>query len=137
MCSALNPHCSIRMNCCVSPWLFAVWAFCFAEDTFLCQQSLIANLVIIVDLLAIFACCTKIGLTLPANSNFVPVGYEWNVKEHVPPKYCCTWRGFKDCMIGRANGHAALSRKTSMSSASGVIVLAILSSDVRNICART
>jgi hypothetical protein len=73
------------MNCCDSPWLFAVWAFCFAEDTFLCQQSLIANFVIIIDLLAIFACHVKIGLTLPVISNFVPVGYEWNVEEHVAP----------------------------------------------------
>jgi hypothetical protein len=72
--------------------------------TFLCQQNLITNFVIIVDLLAIFACCTKIGLTLPVISNFVLVGYERNVKEHVMPKYCRTWRGFNNCMIGRANG---------------------------------
>jgi hypothetical protein len=63
------------MNYCDSPWLFAVWAFCFAEDTFLSQQNLIANFVIIIDLLAMFACCAKIGLMLPLISNFVPVGY--------------------------------------------------------------
>jgi hypothetical protein len=80
--------------------IFAVWAFCFVEDTFLCQQNLIANFVIIVDLLAIFACRAKIGLTLPVFSNFVPFGYERNVEEHVAPKYCHTWRGFKVCMIG-------------------------------------
>jgi hypothetical protein len=92
------------MNCRDSPWLFAVWALCFAEDTFFCQQNLIANFVIIVNLLAIFACRVKIDLTLPVISYFVLVGYEWNVEEHVMPKYCRTWRGFKDCMIGRANG---------------------------------
>jgi hypothetical protein len=78
--------------------------FCFAEDTFLCQQNLITNFVIIVDLLASYACCVKISLVLPAISNFVPVGYEWNVKEHIAPKCCHTWRGFEDCVIGRANG---------------------------------
>jgi hypothetical protein len=63
------------------------------------------NFVIIVDLLAIFACRTKISLTLPVISIFVPVGYEWNVEEHIASKYCRNWRGgFKDCMIGRANG---------------------------------
>jgi hypothetical protein len=100
LCSALNPDSSICMNCCDSPLLFTVWVFCFAEDTFLCQH----NFVIIIDLLAIFACRVKIGLMLPVISNFVPAGYEPNVKEHVTPKYCCTWRGFKDCVIGRANG---------------------------------
>jgi hypothetical protein len=100
----LNPDSSIRMNCSDSPWLFAVWAFCFAEDTFLCHQNFIANFVIIVDLLVIFACRTKISLTLPVISNFVPVGSERNVKEHVASKYRRTRRGLKDCMMGRANG---------------------------------
>jgi hypothetical protein len=104
LCSALNPNSSILMNCRDSPWRFAVWALCFAEDTFLCQQNLIANFLIIVNSLAIFTCHVKIGLTLPVISNIVPVSYEQNVKEHVTPKYCCTWRGYKDCMIGRANG---------------------------------
>ncbi len=75
-----------------------------AEDTFLHQQNLITNFVIIVNSLAIFECRAKIGSTLPVISNFVPVGYERNVEEHVAPEYCRTWRGFKDCMIGRANG---------------------------------
>jgi hypothetical protein len=92
------------MNCGDSPWLFAVWAFCFAEDTFLCHQILIANFEIIVNLLAIYASRVKISLTLPVISNYVPVGYEWNVKEHIVSKYCRTWRGFKECVIGRANG---------------------------------
>jgi hypothetical protein len=97
LCTALNPGNSICMNCCDSPWFFAVWAFCFAEDTFLCQQNLIANYVIIINLLAIFLCCIKIGLTLPVISYFVPVVYERNVEEYVVPKYCRTWGGFKDC----------------------------------------
>jgi hypothetical protein len=92
------------MNCGDSPWLFSVWAFCFAEDTFLCQQNLIANFVIIVELPAFFACRAKIGLTLPVISNFISVGYERSVGEHVAPKYPHFWRGFKDCMISRANG---------------------------------
>ncbi len=85
--SALNSDSSIRMNCPDSPWLFAAWAFCFAEDTFLCQQNLIANFVIIVDSLAIFMCRVKISLTLPVIFNFVPVGYEWNVEKYVVPQY--------------------------------------------------
>jgi hypothetical protein len=103
-CSALNPDSSICMDCCDSPWLFAVWAFCFAEDTFFCQQNLIANFVIIVDLLAVLACHVKISLALPIISYFVPVGYERNVKEHVASNYCHAWSGFKDCVIGRVNG---------------------------------
>jgi hypothetical protein len=92
------------MYCCDSPWLFAVWAFRFAKDTFVCHQNLIANLVIIVDLLAIYACHIKISLALPVVSKFVLVGHKQNVKEHITPKYCRTWRGFKDCVISRANG---------------------------------
>jgi hypothetical protein len=135
LCFALNPDSSIRMMRRDSPSLFAVRAFCFADDTFLCQQNLITNFVIIIKLLTIFACRIKIGLMLPVIYNFVPVGYEWNVKEHIAPKYCRTWGGIKDCVIGRANSHARMSRKTSTSS--GVIVSEISSSDVHNICART
>jgi hypothetical protein len=102
--STLNPDSYIRMDCCASPWRFAVWAFCFAEDAYFCQQNLIANFIIIVNLLAILMCCVKISLALPIISYFVPVGYEQNVEEHATSKYCCTWRGFKDCVIGRANG---------------------------------
>ncbi len=54
---------------------FSVWAFCFAEDTILFHQNLIANLVIIINLHAIYACCVKIGLVLPVISNFIPVSY--------------------------------------------------------------
>jgi hypothetical protein len=92
------------MGCRDSPWLFSIWAFCFAEDTVFCQQNLIANFVIIVDLLAVLVCRVKISLALPVIFYFVPVGYELNVEEHVASKYCHTWRGFKDCMVGRANG---------------------------------
>ncbi len=49
--------------------------------------------------------------------------------------YCCTWRSFNDFVIGRANGPCRLSRKTSMSL--WVTDLAISSSAVHNICART
>jgi hypothetical protein len=92
------------MNCCDSPWLFAVWAFCFAKDTFFCQQNLIADFAIIINLLAFYGCSIKISVALPVMSYFVPVSYEWNVEEHVASKYCHTWRGFEDCVIGRANG---------------------------------
>jgi hypothetical protein len=96
------------MDCCDSPWLLAIWAFCFAEDTFFCQQNLIANFLIIVVLLAVLACHVKISLALPVISYFVTVGYEQNVEEHVVSKYCRTWRGFKDCVIGRANGSSRI-----------------------------
>jgi hypothetical protein len=72
------------MDCYDSPWLLAIWAFCFVEDTFFCQQNLIANFVIIVNLLTVFACCIKISLALPVVSYFVPAGYEQNVKEQIP-----------------------------------------------------
>jgi hypothetical protein len=103
-CSTFNPDCSICMGCCDSPWLVAVWAFCFAEDTILFHQNLISSLVIIIHLHAVFACCVKISLALHEIFNFVPVSYEWNAKEHVASKYCCAWRGFKDLVIDRANG---------------------------------
>jgi hypothetical protein len=64
------------MNCHDSPWLFAIWAFCFVEDTFFCQQNLIANFVIIINLLAILACRVKISLALPIISDLIKVGYE-------------------------------------------------------------
>jgi hypothetical protein len=111
LCSALNPDSSIRINCGDSPWLFAVWAFCFAEDTFLCQQNLIANFVIIINSLVFFACRIKIGLMLPVISNFVPVSYEQNAKEHVASKYCRSRGGFKDYVIGRANGPCCIVKK--------------------------
>ncbi len=76
----------------------------FAEDTSFCQQNFIVNFVIIVNLLTVLARRVKISLALPVISFFVLVGYERNVKEHVASKYCQAWRGFKDCMIGRANG---------------------------------
>ncbi len=91
------------MDCCDSPWLLAIWAFCFAEDTFFCQQKLIPNFFIIVDSHTVLTCHVKISLALPVVFYFVPVGYERNVEEHVTSKYCHAWRGFKDCMIGRAN----------------------------------
>ncbi len=103
-CSALNPDSSICMNSWDSPWLLALWAFCFAKDTFFCQQNIIANFVIIINLLAILMCRVNISLALPIISYFVPFGYERNIKEHVASKYCHAWRGFKDCVIGRANG---------------------------------
>ncbi len=69
-CSALNPDSSICMNCCNSPLLFAVCAFCFAEDTFFCQQYFVTNFIIIINLLAVYECCVKIGLALPVISYF-------------------------------------------------------------------
>ncbi len=92
------------MDCCDSSWLFAIWAFCFAEDTFFCKWNLIANFVIIANSLAVLACRVKISLALPVISYFLPVGYEWSVEKHVMSKYCHAWRDFKDCVIGRANG---------------------------------
>jgi hypothetical protein len=52
----------------------------------------------------VLACCAKISLVLPVISNFVLVGYEGYVKEHVLSKYCRTWGGFEDCVTGGANG---------------------------------
>jgi hypothetical protein len=102
--SELSPDCSVLKICCDSPWLFAVWAFCFAEDASLLHQNLIANLVIIINLHAVLVCCVKIGLVLPVISNFVPVSYKQDVKKHIVSKYFCTWRGFKNFVIGRVNG---------------------------------
>jgi hypothetical protein len=68
------------------------------------NRTLLPTFLTIVDLLAIYACRVKISLALPVISNLVPVGYERNVEEHVGSKYRRAWRGFKDYMIGRANG---------------------------------
>jgi hypothetical protein len=35
LCSALNPDSSICINHRYGPWLFAIWALCFAEDSIL------------------------------------------------------------------------------------------------------
>ncbi len=124
------------MDCCDNPWFFAiVWAFCFAEDAFFCHQNLIANFVIIINLLTVLACRVKISLALPVISYFVPDGYERNVEEHVTSEYCRAWRGFKDCMIGRANGPCPVVKEDI--DIIGVTVSAMLSSAVCNICAKT
>jgi hypothetical protein len=57
----------------------------------LSRQYLITNLVIIINSHA-------------NNLLFFSVGYVWDVEEHVASKYYPAWRGFKDCVIGRANG---------------------------------
>jgi hypothetical protein len=59
-CSMLNPDCFICMDCCDSPWLFAIQAFYFAEDIILFHQNLNVNFVIIIKLHAVFACCIEI-----------------------------------------------------------------------------
>jgi hypothetical protein len=110
-CSALNPDHSICMDCHYSTWLFAVWASCFAEVIVLFHHNLIANLVIIMDTCTVFAGCVKIGLGLPIVSKFVPVGYERDVEEHDASEYCHTWRGFKDCVVGRTNGPCCVVEK--------------------------
>ncbi len=92
------------MDCHDSPWLFAVWVFCFGEDTIVFHQNLIANLVIVIDVRVVFAGHVMISLTLPTISYFVPVRYKQDVEEHVASEYCCAWRGVKDCAVGRANG---------------------------------
>ncbi len=82
----LNPDSFIHtMNCCDSPWLSAIWAFCFAEDTFLCQQNLIADFVIIVDLLAIYVCRVKIGLTLPVSPTLFQLAMNGMLKSMLHP----------------------------------------------------
>ncbi len=68
------------------------------------HEHLIANLVIMINLHAALACCVKIGLALPIISYSIPVGYERYIEDHVTSGYCHAWRGFKDCVIGRANG---------------------------------
>ncbi len=72
---------------------------------------------------------------LPIFSYFVPVSNKRNVEEHISSKNGSTWWGFKYCMIGWANDHAVLSRKTLTSS--GVTDLAISILAVRCICPRT
>jgi hypothetical protein len=59
----------VPFNCCDSSWLFAVCAFCFTKNTILFYQNLIVNLVIIIHLHAdaVFVCCVKNSLALPAS----------------------------------------------------------------------
>jgi hypothetical protein len=42
-----------------------------------------------------------IQLALHMSPNFVPVGYEGHVKQHVPTKNSGAWGGFQHCEIGR------------------------------------
>ena len=83
---ALNPGSSIRMNCCDSPWLFAVVGLCFAEDTFFFNQYFISNLVIIVNLFSVFSLIATIGQYLPSISYFVPVTMNGMSKSISRPK---------------------------------------------------
>ncbi len=80
-------------------------------------------------------CCAKISLALPLISNFVPVGYEGYVKEHIPSKYCRAWGGFEDCVMGGANGPCRVVKEDN--DVVGVTESAILISAVCNICPRT
>jgi hypothetical protein len=66
---------------------FCCMAFCFADDTILFLQNLIANLVIIINTRAVFAGRIKIGLVLPIVSNFVPVGYNGMPKSMPCPNF--------------------------------------------------
>jgi hypothetical protein len=61
----LNPDSSIRMNCCDSPWLFALVGLCFAEDTFFYHQYFISNLVIIVNTFSVLVLIATISQRLP------------------------------------------------------------------------
>jgi hypothetical protein len=73
---------------------FCCMGFLLCGGYHLFYQNQIANLVIIIDLHAIFVCCVKIGLALPVISNFISFGYKWDVKEHVACVCCHAWRGF-------------------------------------------
>ncbi len=81
------------------------------EDTFFPQQHFLTNLVILINSAFVFMGIVKIGQSLPMFSNFLPVSYEQNVKQHISSKYCCNWGGFKHCMVGRANGPCGVSQK--------------------------
>ncbi len=80
LCSALNPDSSMCMNCCDSPWLFAVWPSALQRIPSSVNRTLLPLFVIIIDLLPVYVCCVKISLALPVVSYFVPVGYERNIE---------------------------------------------------------
>ncbi len=68
-------------------------------------------------------------------SNFVPISYKRNVKEHVLSKNGCARWGFKYCLIGGANCPYRIVKKDI--DIIGVTYLAISISAVRSICLRT
>jgi hypothetical protein len=58
------------------------------------------------------------------------------VKQYIPSKYCCAWRGFEYCVVGRVNGkNSALVRNVTVSL--GATEVAISISAVRNIVKMT
>ncbi len=87
---------------------FLLYGFSDLQSILLLSTEPYRQLVIILDLLTVIMCRIKISLALSVISYFVPVSYEWNVKEHVTSEYCHAWRGFKDCMIGTANGRCRI-----------------------------
>jgi hypothetical protein len=88
---ALNPDCSICINCCESPWLFAIFRLCFAEYTFFFIKIFILYFVIIVNASIILALVATISQLLPVLSNFMPVSPKRNFKEHILSKTDCAW----------------------------------------------
>jgi hypothetical protein len=57
----LNPDSSICMNCCDSPWLFAVVGLCFAEDTYFYHLYFISDLVVIVNAFSVLVLIAMIS----------------------------------------------------------------------------
>ncbi len=75
-----------------------------AEDTFFPQQYFLTDHIIIINSALVFTGIVKICQSLSMFCIFLPVSYERNVEQHISSKYCCTWKGFKHRMVGRANG---------------------------------
>jgi hypothetical protein len=71
---------------------------CYAFWTVFCREYLLSVQVFYCQLYNhnhnqyVFTQVIKISLTLPIVTNFPPVSYERNVKQHIPFKFC-TWRG--------------------------------------------
>ena len=116
-----NPDCAICMNWCDCPWITVILAY----------KYFTTNFVIIIYSWNVFTFSVKISLALPVVSNFVPVSFKGDVKQHILSKYCCTWGGFKYHMVGGAMAQATLVRNVTMSL--GATELAISISAVRSI----
>ncbi len=90
---------------------------------------------IVVNTFVIFMFVTAISLVLPIVSNLFPVGYKWDVEEHVSSKYGCAGEVFNTVWYVEQIAHAALLTNVSMSA--GSTESAMSNSEVRIMVPRT
>ncbi len=101
------------MNWHDSPTFTFILAFIFAEDTIFNHKYFVTGLIIPVHMGIVLPSCIVVHLSFSVFPYFWPVNQKWDVKQHIPPKNCFTWWGFKYCVIGRVNSPCCIGEKVS------------------------